>query len=38
MLEFAASVALMFTVVGAALVWGWNAGLRDRFGKRRDSS
>ncbi len=33
MLELALSIALMVVVVGAAVLWSWNAGLRERLSK-----
>lgn len=36
MIQFALTVLLMIAVIGGAIVWSWNAGLRERFaGKRR---
>lgn len=35
MIQFVLSVLLMIAVVGGAIVWSWNAGLRDRFASSR---
>jgi hypothetical protein len=35
MTQFILSVLLMIAVIGGAIVWSWNAGLRDRFASSR---
>jgi hypothetical protein len=35
MTQFILSVLLMIAVIGGAIVWSWNAGLRDRFAPRK---
>ena len=35
MIQFILSVLLMIAVIGGAIVWSWNAGLRDRFAATR---
>jgi len=35
MIQFVFSILLMIAVVGGAIVWSWNAGLRDRFASSR---
>jgi hypothetical protein len=33
--QFILSVLLMIAVIGGAIVWSWNTGLRDRFTSTR---